>query len=103
MLIRTHFEKSSVGGASRQGNRFRNSSSNLLSRNRYALTSKNTFNMMGQTPKIYDSFVKIFEQNMKNERVKSELKISQEFKRNSQEKLKELIKHDFSYLGKKDL
>lgn len=58
---------------------------------------------MGQTPKIYDSFVKIFEQNMKNERVKSELKISQEFKRNSQEKLKELIKHDFSYLGKKDL
>ena len=59
--------------------------------------------MMGQTPKIYDSFVKIFEQNMKNERVKSELKISQEFKRNSQEKLKELIKHDFSYLGKKDL
>lgn len=59
--------------------------------------------MMGQTPKIYDSFVKIFERNMRDERVKSELKISQEFKRNSQEKLKELIKHDFSYLGKKDL
>ena len=38
---------------------------------------------MNQTPKIYDSFVKIFEQNIKDERVKSDLKISQEFKRNS--------------------